>query len=111
MNAFDSGQTDQSPLDQALAERNTLIKLCLYAFDRVKSNGIGDRIEEALASVGVTAVRPDGAHFDPQLHEAGGTIPTPDPALSGVIAETEIVGFIDRGHYLRPPIVTVYTST
>jgi hypothetical protein len=97
-------------LDQALAERRALVQLCLYALDRARSAGVVERIEEGLAGIGVCALRPDGDRFDPSHHEAGGTVPTDDPTLDGVVAETEVVGFIDRERTLRPPIVTVYTA-
>ncbi|KAA2251459.1 nucleotide exchange factor GrpE [Solihabitans fulvus] len=97
-------------LDQALTERRSLVQLCLYAMDRARSAGVVERIEEGLAGIGVTAVRPEGHRFDPAHHEAGGTVPTDDPALDGVVAETEVVGFVDRGRTLRVPIVTVYTA-
>jgi hypothetical protein len=97
-------------LDQALAERRALVQLCLYALDRARSAGVVERIEEGLASIGVRALRPDGDRFDPSRHEAGGTVPTDDPTLDGVVAETEVVGFVDRERTLRPPIVTVYTA-
>jgi molecular chaperone GrpE len=97
-------------LDQALAERRALVQLCLYALDRARSAGVGERIEEGLAGIGVRAVRPDGDRFDPSRHEAGGTVPTDDPTLDGVVAETEVVGFTDRDRPLRPPVVTVYTA-
>ena len=97
-------------LDQALAERRVLVQLCLYALDRARSAGVVERIEEGLAGIGVRAVRPDGDRFDPSRHEAGGTVPTDDPTLDGVVAETEVVGFTDRDRPLRPPIVTVYTA-
>nr|WP_309109911.1 nucleotide exchange factor GrpE [Saccharothrix sp.] len=97
-------------LDQALAERRALVQLCLYALDRARSSGVVERIEEGLAGIGVTAVRPDGERFDPSRHEAGGTVPTDDASLDGVVAETEVVGFVDRGRTLRAPIVTVYTA-
>jgi molecular chaperone GrpE len=97
-------------LDQALAERRALVQLCVYALDRARSSGVVERIEEGLAGVGVVAVRPDGHRFDPSQHEAGGTVHTDDPSLHGVVAETEVVGFADRGRTLRAPIVTVYTS-
>jgi hypothetical protein len=97
-------------LDQALGERRTLVQLCLYALDRARSAGVTERIEEALASVGVTALRPDGDKFDPTLHEAGGTVDTESAELDGTVAETEVVGFSDRGTTLRVPIVTVYTA-
>jgi len=96
--------------DQAIDERRALVTLCLYAHDRARSSGVAERIEEGLAAVGVLAVRPDGAKFDPALHEAGGTAATEDDALDGTVAETEVVGFSDRGQVLRPPIVTVYTK-
>lgn len=97
-------------LDQALAERRTLVQLCLYALDRARSAGVTERIEETLGTIGVTALRPDGARFDPTLHEAGGTVDTENAELDGTVAETEVVGFSDRGTTLRVPIVTVYTA-
>jgi hypothetical protein len=102
---------DTFALDQALAERRSLVQLCLYALDRARSAGVVERLEEGLAGVGVDAVRPDGARFDPTYHEAGGTVATVDEALDGLVAETEVVGFSDRGEVLRPPIVTVYSKS
>ncbi|GAA3997863.1 nucleotide exchange factor GrpE [Allokutzneria multivorans] len=113
-----SSETDMGSLvnpDNAVLDvteddsRRKLVQLCLYAHDRARSAGVADRIEHGLADVGVLAVRPDGERFDPAHHEAGGTLPTDDPNLDGVIAETEVVGFTDNGRSLRPPIVTVYT--
>jgi hypothetical protein len=97
-------------LDQAFAERRSLVQLCLYAMDRAKSPGVVERLEEGLAGVGVAAIRPDGARFDPAHHEAGGTVSTTDETLDGVVAETEVVGFRDRSEVLRVPIVTVYSK-
>ncbi|WP_243753929.1 nucleotide exchange factor GrpE [Labedaea rhizosphaerae] len=110
--AVDQPDTDATAtlLDQALTERRTLVQLCLYALDRARSAGVTERIEEALATVGVTALRPDGDKFDPTLHEAGGTVDTENAELDGMVAETEVVGFSDRGTTLRVPIVTVYTA-
>ncbi|GGM76348.1 nucleotide exchange factor GrpE [Longimycelium tulufanense] len=97
-------------LEQVTQERDELVRLCLYALDRARSAGVAERIEQGLARVGVMPIRPDGERFDPGRHEAGGTVPTDDPALNGVIAETELVGFADQGRLLRAPIVTVYTA-
>lgn len=97
-------------LDQVLAERKSLVQLCLYALDRARSAGVAERLEEGLAGVGVTALRPDGIRFDPAFHEAGGTVSTTDETLDGLVAETEVVGFSDRGDLLRAPIVTVYSK-
>ncbi|WP_160148785.1 nucleotide exchange factor GrpE [Amycolatopsis alkalitolerans] len=106
-----ASETDvKSVLDRALADRQALIQLCLYALDRARSGGVVERIEQGLAGIGVTAVRPDGQRFDPSRHEAGGAVLTDDPALDGVVAETEVVGFADHDHLLRAPVVTVYTK-
>jgi hypothetical protein len=102
--------TEGPDLDQALTERRSLVQLCLYALDRARSAGVAERLEEGLAGVGVTALRPDGIRFDPAFHEAGGTVATTDETLDGLVAETEVVGFTDRGEVLRPPIVTVYSK-
>ncbi|ONI73474.1 nucleotide exchange factor GrpE [Actinosynnema sp. ALI-1.44] len=105
-------QTDQpdqaETLKKALTERDTLVQLCLYALDRARSPGVVERLEEGLSGIGVSAIRPDGDVFDPAQHEAGGTVPTQDVTMDGVVAETEVVGFADRGRLLRAPIVTVY---
>ena len=95
-------------LERALADREVLIQLCLYAVDRARSGGVAERLEQGLAGIGVTVVRPDGQRFDPALHEAGGAVLTDDPTLDGMVAETEVPGFTDREKPLRVPIVTVY---
>ncbi|MBB5922703.1 hypothetical protein FHR81_003760 [Actinoalloteichus hoggarensis] len=100
---------DADLFEQALRERRELIRLCLYALDRARSAGVAERLEEGLASVGVTALRPDGEPFDPAHHEAGGVVTPDSPTLAGTVAETEVVGFADRGTQLRPPVVIVYT--
>lgn len=97
-------------LEQALDERKALVQLCLYALDRARSPGVVERLEQGLAGVGVSALRPDGDVFDPAHHEAGGTVPTEDAAKDGLVAETEVVGFADRGRLLRAPIVIVYKA-
>ncbi|MFJ7211206.1 nucleotide exchange factor GrpE [Amycolatopsis sp. NPDC098790] len=99
-----------SDLDRALADRHALIQMCLYALDRARSGGVVERLEEGLAAIGVQALRPDGERFDPARHEAGGAVPTDDPALDGVVAETEVTGFADHDRLLRAPIVTVYAK-
>ncbi|MEU5258463.1 nucleotide exchange factor GrpE [Amycolatopsis sp. NPDC021455] len=99
-----------SDLERALADRQALIRMCLYALDRARSGGVVERLEEGLAAIGVQALRPDGERFDPARHEAGGAVPTEDPALDGIVAETEVTGFADHDRLLRAPIVTVYAK-
>ncbi|MDI2031272.1 nucleotide exchange factor GrpE [Saccharopolyspora sp. TS4A08] len=103
-----TSETVIDPLEQALTDRAALIQLCVYAVDRARSAGVAERLADGLTGIGVTALRPDGERFDPGLHEAGGTLPTDDPELDGVIAETELLGFADRDRVLRTPVVTVY---
>jgi len=97
-------------LERALSDRQALIQLCLYAMDRARSSGVVERLEHGLADIGVTALRAEGQRFDPAQHEAGGAVPTDNPELDGVVAETEVVGFADRERVLRAPIVTVYAK-
>jgi hypothetical protein len=99
--------TDPAPADP-VAERAALIELCLYALDRARSPGVTARLESGLAEIGVATVRPDGDRFDPASHEAGGVVVTEDAELVGLVAETELAGFVDRGAVLRVPVVTVY---
>jgi hypothetical protein len=109
--AADTGPLDPyGMLTQSLGERRTLVNLCLYALDRARSAGVAEHIERVLAGVGVLAVRPDGQPFDPTRHEAGGVVPTTEPHLTGLVAETEVVGFTDHGALLRAPVVTVYQA-
>ncbi|WP_199199413.1 nucleotide exchange factor GrpE [Amycolatopsis sp. CA-128772] len=103
-------QQQVSDLERALADRQALIQMCLYALDRARSGGVVERLEEGLAAIGVQALRPDGERFDPARHEAGGAVPTEDPALEGIVAETEVIGFADHDRLLRAPIVTVYAK-
>lgn len=91
-------------------DRATLIALCLYAYDRACSAAVAGRIEEGLARVGVSVIRPDGERFDPKVHEAGGVEPTPDATLDGRVADTELAGFADGATLLRVPVVTVFRA-
>jgi molecular chaperone GrpE len=112
--AADASNPGVTPVDpdvllaQTLADRATLVQLCLYALDRARSDGVAERIERGLAGVGVFPLRPDGEPFDPTRHEAAGAVPTGDAGLAGLIAQTEVAGFTDHGRVLRVPVVTVY---
>jgi len=88
--------------------RRVLLDLLIYAWDRAKSPGVWERLTAGLEPLGITVLRPDGDRFDPTIHEAGGVEPTDDDALVGTIAETELVGFADRGRLVREPVVVVY---
>ncbi|MBE9374675.1 nucleotide exchange factor GrpE [Saccharopolyspora sp. HNM0983] len=98
------------PFSRAMADREALIRLCLYALDRARSTGVAERLTEGLAQVGVQVLQPEGERFDPSRHEAGGTVPATDGELDGLVAETEVPGFTDGRQVLRPPVVTVYRA-
>jgi molecular chaperone GrpE len=90
------------------ADRTTLVQALIYLRDRVTSTALAGRLDQALRQVGVSTVEPTGERFDPSHHEAGGTLPTADKALVGMIATVEAPGYADHGVLLRPPVVTVY---
>ncbi len=97
-------------LERLQRERVALLDLCLYARDRVSSAAAAERIDAGLVQLGITPLRPDGQPFDPGQHEAAATVPTPDPALHGRVAETEVVGYADNGVLVRPAVVSVYQA-
>lgn len=101
-------ETDEQLAADQPAERRALIDLIVYAYDRARSPGVVERLTEGLAAVGVTVQQPDGEPYDPQRHEVGGVQPTDDPARHDTVAETELVGFTDRGTVIREPIVVVF---
>jgi hypothetical protein len=90
------------------ADREALVRACIYVRDRLTSKALADRLGSALREVGVSAVEPAGERFDPSHHEAGGAAPSKDPEKVGRIAAVEVPGYSDRGRVLRPPVVTVY---
>lgn len=63
-----------------------------------------------LASAGVQPVAPDGHAFDPAVHRAVGTEPTPDHALNDTIARTIRPGWADHERILIPARVVVYVA-
>jgi molecular chaperone GrpE (heat shock protein) len=66
---------------------------------------------DALADVGVKAIEvPAGTRFDPERHRAADTVMTEEETLAGVVAQTERLGFVDRGRRLRWPEVLVYQT-
>lgn len=96
------------PVADAVGDRRLLIDLVIYAFDRARTPAVQERLAAGLAGIGVQVVRPDGSPFDPGSHEAGGILPTVDPALHNLIAETECAGFRDGERIVREPVVVVY---
>jgi molecular chaperone GrpE len=61
---------------------------------------------DALQKYGVEPVSALGQEFDPQLHEAAGTVASPASA-PGTVVEVEQRGFLRKGKLLRPARVLV----
>ena len=65
------------------------------------------KFDKYLRSAGLELVSPVDATFDPNLHEAVATEPTPDPALDGTVSHVYQVGYTFKGQLLRPARVVV----
>jgi GrpE len=90
------------------SERDRLISLCIDLRDRLGAGGLGNRIGQELASVGVTTVDPAGGAFDAKAQVAVGVEVTADRILDGTIAQVEELGYMDRDRVLRLPSVIVW---
>jgi molecular chaperone GrpE len=99
-----------SPAEASSAQdRAVLVAACIEVFDSLGSNALRQQLLGALAAAGVTAVDvPAHTRFDPSHHKAIDMRATDEEALAGLVAETERVGFVDRGRRLRWPEVLVY---
>jgi GrpE len=94
----------------AAEERAALVRACIYVRDRVTSAALAQRLDQALAEVGVELVDPVGERFDATRHEAAGVQHTRETGLVGTVAAVEVSGYADRGLLLRAPVVTVYQA-
>ena len=94
---------------RASADRDVLVAACMRACDGLASGALRDDVVRALAAAGVSAVDvPSHTRFDPTQHRAADTLGTEHAQLAGLVAETERLGFVDRGRRLRWPEVVVY---
>jgi len=88
-------------------QRLALIEVCIEVSEQLDSLMLRERLEDALADVGVEPYEPDGERFDPALHDAVGRRPTGDPALDGLVADRQRPGYRDGLTDLRLPQVLV----
>ncbi|TYB45708.1 nucleotide exchange factor GrpE [Actinomadura chibensis] len=95
---------------RAAEQRRALIEACIGIADHARDGdpALWRRVTDALAKVGVTTVVPDGAPFDPGIHNALHDEPTDDPARHLTVAATDKPGYADGGDWLRRPVVVVY---
>jgi hypothetical protein len=89
-------------------DRTCLVTGLIELTDLIDSPALRHRAIETLAGAGVEAIDSAGERFDPQRHHAVERVATADPAADGVIAETERLGYEDRGHRARLPDVLIY---
>ena len=68
------------------------------------------RAARVLESADVQRVLPDGQVFDPAVHHAVGTEPTPDSARADTVARTLQAGWVDSGRVLVPARVVVFVA-
>ena len=68
---------------------------------------VANRLTDALARRGVTAVDPIGAPFDPELHEAVLEVDAPPGLPPGHIVQVVRLGYARNGRALRPARVVV----
>ena len=66
--------------------------------------------ENALNAAGVRALDADGQAFDPHLHHAVDTEPTPHATLNDTVARTLRRGWVDGDHVVVPARVVVYVA-
>lgn len=68
---------------------------------------ISQELESVLRERGLEEVPAVGCEFDPEIHEAVGTVPPADGEADGTVAEVERKGWSMRGRLLRPARVIV----
>lgn len=78
----------------------------LEGFDAIRI-----QLENFLREQGLEEIESEpGRHFDPQVHEAAGTVAAPDPRAEGTIAEVIRRGYRFKDSVLRPATVLVYAG-
>ncbi|MGH7703399.1 MAG: nucleotide exchange factor GrpE [Gemmatimonadales bacterium] len=71
---------------------------------------IDKKLRKELEAAGLERLDPAGAPFDPSLHEAVSTVPSPDPARDHTVSATFQAGYRFRGTLIRPARVQVYAE-
>ncbi|WP_432924386.1 nucleotide exchange factor GrpE [Microbispora sp. CA-135349] len=91
-------------------DRDALVQACIRHRDQLSARfpGLGERLHDALHTVGVREVRAVGRRFDGRVHESVRVTPTTDPAMHDLVAETTRCGYVDGDRVLRVPRVVVY---
>lgn len=73
-------------------------------------SAVDRKLWKELQDAGVERIDPVGSEFDPELHEAVSTIPSPDPASDHRVSATFQPGYSFKGTLVRPARVQVYSD-
>ena len=68
------------------------------------------KLRKELESAGLERVDPEGTPFDPSVHEAVATTPSPDPAQDDHVSVTFQPGYLFKGALIRPARVQVFSG-
>ena len=68
------------------------------------------KLRKELESAGLERVDPAGTPFDPSVHEAVATTPSPDPAQDDHVSVTFQPGYLFKGALIRPAKVQVFSG-
>jgi molecular chaperone GrpE len=73
-------------------------------------SAVDRKLWKQLQEAGVERIDPRGETFDPSLHEAVSTTPSPDPSLDHTVSATFQSGYRFKGNLVRPARVQVYSE-
>jgi molecular chaperone GrpE len=73
-------------------------------------SAVDRKLWKQLEEAGVERIDPAGATFDPALHEAVSTVPSPDRSRDHTVSATFQPGYRFKGTLVRPARVQVYSD-
>ena len=73
-------------------------------------SAVDRKLWKELQDAGVERIDPTGTPFDPALHEAVSTVPSPDRSKDHVVSATFQPGYRFKGTLVRPARVQVYSD-
>jgi molecular chaperone GrpE len=73
-------------------------------------SAVDRKLWKELQDAGVERIDPAGTPFDPALHEAVSTVPSPDRSKDHVVSATFQPGYRFKGTLVRPARVQVYSD-
>ena len=71
---------------------------------------VDKKLRKELEAAGLERIDPVGQPFDPSLHEAVSTLPTPSPDQDHIVSATFQTGYRYKGALIRPARVQVYSE-